>query len=59
MQILRKNIDQKILINGEQDFKLDLGWQDNMAEFENEVLKDIINPADNLEFSWGVIPIKL
>jgi hypothetical protein len=49
MQILRKNIDQKILINGEQDFKLDLGWQDNMAEFENEVLRDIINPTENLE----------
>lgn len=49
MKILRKNSDQKILLNYEQDFKLDLGWQDNLAEFEGEVLRDIINPADNFE----------
>lgn len=49
MKILRKNSDQKILLNHEQDFKLDLGWQDNMAQFEEEVLQDIINPTDNFE----------
>ena len=49
MKILRKNSDQKIVLNHEQDFKLDLGWQDNMAQFEEEVLQDIINPTDNFE----------
>jgi hypothetical protein len=26
-----------------------LGWQDNLADFEDEVLKDIINPSKNYE----------
>lgn len=49
MKLLRKNIDQQILLNQEQEFKLDLGWNDNMVDLEKEILKDIINPADNFE----------
>jgi hypothetical protein len=49
MKILRKNINQQILLNQEQEFKLDLGWDDGMLKLENEILKDIINPADNFE----------
>lgn len=49
MKILRKNIDQNIILNGEDTFKTDLGWQDNAAEMEREILESIINPAQNYE----------
>ena len=34
MKILKNNNTQNILFNGEQNFKLDLGWQENLADFE-------------------------
>ena len=49
MKILRNTNSQNILFNGEQNFKLDLGWQENLADFETEVLESIINPAVNYE----------
>ena len=49
MKILRKNIDQRIVLNGEDFFKTDLGWQDNAEEMEKETLKSIINPVLNYE----------
>jgi hypothetical protein len=49
MKILANQNDLNIVINGEQVLRTDLGWQDNLAQFEDEVLKDIINPADNYE----------
>lgn len=49
MKILKNNNTQNILFNGEQNFKLDLGWQENLADFETEVLESIINPAVNYE----------
>jgi hypothetical protein len=49
MKILSNTNDLNIVFNGEQDFKTDLGWQENLAQFEDEVLKDIINPAQNYE----------
>ena len=49
MKILSNTNDLNIVFNTEQDFKTDLGWQDNLAQFEDEVLKDIINPAQNFE----------
>lgn len=49
MKIVKNNSDLNVILDTEQDFKTDLGWQDNLTQFENEVLKDIINPADNYE----------
>lgn len=49
MEILRKNEDLSIVINKEQDFQTNLGWQDNMVQFEDEVLSTIINPIENYE----------
>ena len=49
MEILRNDNNLKIVVNTEQDFRTDLGWQENLMQFENEVLNDIINPAINYE----------
>ena len=49
MEILKSNNDLKIVVNTEQDFRTDLGWQENLMQFEEEVLNDIINPAINYE----------
>jgi hypothetical protein len=49
MKILRSDLDKNIILNGEQDFKTDAGWSDNMQEFENETLDKIINPIENYE----------
>lgn len=49
MEILKNNTNLNIVINTEQNFRTDLGWQENLAEFEKEVLQDIINPAKNYD----------
>ena len=49
MEILKNSNNLKVVINTEQNFRTDLGWQDNLAEFEKEVLEDIINPSKNYE----------
>lgn len=49
MEILRKNEDLSIVVNKEQDFLTNLGWQENMVQFEDEVLSTIINPIENYE----------
>jgi hypothetical protein len=49
MKILRKNTDLNLVLNHELDFQMNLGWQENMEQFEDEVLNDIINPIDNYE----------
>jgi hypothetical protein len=49
MIIRRQLTDQNLVINTEQDFQTDLGWESNLMLFEEEVLKDIINPVDNFE----------
>lgn len=49
MKILAKDVDQNILINPTQDFKIDLGWQENAEILEQEILYDIINPTENYE----------
>ena len=46
MKILTNTNDLNVVLNTEQDFKTDLGWQENLAQFEDEVLKDIINPFE-------------
>jgi hypothetical protein len=49
MEILKNNTNLNIVINTEQNFRTDLGWEENFADFEKEVLEDIINPAKNYE----------
>ncbi len=49
MKILRQNTDLNLVLNQELDFQMNLGWQENMQQFEDEVLQDIINPIDNYE----------
>ena len=49
MKILRKDENQNLIINKEHDFQNDLGWQENMIQFEDEVLSTIINPIENYE----------
>jgi hypothetical protein len=49
MEILKNSNNLNIVVNSEQNFRTDLGWQDNLADFEDEVLKDIINPSKNYE----------
>lgn len=49
MEILRKDENQNLIINKEQDFQNNLGWEENMLQFEDEVLSTIINPIENYE----------
>ena len=49
MEILKNSDNLNIVVNSEQNFRTDLGWQDNLVQFEDEILKDIINPSKNYE----------
>jgi hypothetical protein len=49
MEILRKSGDFNIILNQENDFQTNLGWEEGMDIFEDEVLSTIINPIDNYE----------
>ena len=49
MKILSNTNDLTISMNTEQDFKTDLGWQENAQELEDQTLEKIINPVDNYE----------
>ena len=49
MIIRRQTVDQNLIINTETDFQTDLGWEDNLMQFEEEILNEIINPIENYE----------
>lgn len=49
MKILRSNNNLQIVINPEQNFGVDLGWEENFKEYENDALKKVINPIENYE----------
>jgi hypothetical protein len=49
MEILRKSGDYNIILNQQNDFQTNLGWEEGMDIFEEEVLSTIINPIDNYE----------
>jgi hypothetical protein len=49
MEILKNNTNLNLVINTEQNFRTDLGWEENFSDFEKEVLEDIVNPAKNYE----------
>ena len=49
MKIRFNQNNKNLLINKEQNFKTDAGWDENFQSYEDEVLRDIINPVENYE----------
>lgn len=49
MKIRFNDDSQNIILNKEQTFRLDSGWESTFEQYEDEVLKDIINPIENYE----------
>lgn len=49
MELLNSNSERQLSINIETNIQTNAGWQDNLSEFENEVLEDVINPVINYE----------
>ncbi len=49
MEILKKSGDYNVIVNQQNDFQTNLGWEEGMDIFEDEVLSTIINPIDNYE----------
>ena len=49
MKILQNTLNQTILLNSEDNFRTDLGWEESFQEFEQDTLKSIINPVENFE----------
>jgi len=49
MEFLKSNENLNIILNQEQDIQNNLGWQESMVQFEDEVLSSIINPIENYE----------
>jgi len=49
MKFELKNIDQLLNLTIPSDFKPDLGKEENLKEFEEETLRDVINPIENYE----------
>lgn len=49
MNILFNNDNKSLIFNPETDFRTNLGWEDNFIDYQDEVLKSIINPVENYE----------
>ena len=49
MEILKSSKEYNILIDQKIDIGTNVGWYENMAQFEDEIMKEIINPIDNYE----------
>ena len=49
MLINKEKKDINIIINAEQKFQTNLGWDENILQFEEEILSDIINPIYNYD----------
>lgn len=49
MKILNKNFDQSLLLNSETEFRTNAGWEENFLEYQDDILKTIINPIENYE----------
>ena len=47
MKILYKNIDQSLLFNTETEFRTNAGWEENFLDYQDQILKTIINPIEN------------
>lgn len=49
MKILRKDIDQNLILDGSTNFSIDGGWDDSFSTYEEDLLEKIINPIENYE----------
>jgi len=49
MELLKSKNDISVILNTEQNFKTDAGWEENLVDFEIEVLNSVINPISNFE----------
>lgn len=51
MDFLKNNKTNKIVLNLDSNFKIDLGKEENLEIFEEETIEKIINPIENYETS--------
>ena len=49
MNILFNNTDKSLIFNPETDFRTTAGWEENFLEYQEDVLRSIINPVENYE----------
>lgn len=49
MRIRFDGEDQNLILNQQQTFRTDAGWDESFQSFEDEVLESIINPIENYE----------
>lgn len=49
MEILNNNVENKVLLDIDTKFYTDLGWEETIKEYENDILESIINPLENYE----------
>jgi hypothetical protein len=49
MNILFNNTDKSLIFNSETDFRTNAGWEENFLEYQEDVLRSIINPVENYE----------
>ena len=49
MNILFNNTDKSLIFNPETDFRTNAGWEENFLEYQEDVLRSIINPVENYE----------
>jgi hypothetical protein len=49
MNILYNNTDKSLIFNPETDFRTNAGWEENFLDYQEDVLRSIINPVENYE----------
>lgn len=49
MEILKNDIENKIILDIDNKFQTDLGWEESIQEYELDILDSIINPLENYE----------
>lgn len=49
MEILNSNSNKNIILNAESNFIMNVGWEDNVKQYENDILQTLINPKLNFE----------
>ena len=49
MKLLFDGESKRLILNQQQEFRTDAGWDESFQSYEDEILKDIINPIENYE----------